>query len=116
MKPTPPPSFVSTFTIGAGHPTPAEMLSRDERDRFLLTAADRFCIGQSDNAAADFLIAGLERYRATAWRKDGAEALCPRRHRGHVTEFFWMILKSRDRLPGDRLVREVLRASKRARR
>jgi hypothetical protein len=116
MRPHPPPSFVSEFPVGAGHPTPQAMLSRDERDRFLVAAADRYCIGLSDNAAAEYLVVRLTRYRETAWRKDCAEAQCPARHRGTITEFFWMVLKSRDRLPGERLVREVLRASERARR
>ena len=117
MRPHRPSTFVGAFPVGRGHPTPAEMLSRDERNRYLIAAADRFCVGISDNAAADFLFAGLARYRETAWqRKDYAEALCPARHRGRIEEFYWMVLKSRDRLPGVRLVREVLRASKRARR
>jgi hypothetical protein len=52
-------SIFSSFPVGRGHPTPAEMLSRDERDRYLIAAADRYCVGMSDNAAADFLIAKL---------------------------------------------------------
>ena len=116
MKPHRPSIFTGAFPVGRGHPTPAEMLSRDERDRYLVEAADRYCVGMSDNAAADYLVAGLTRFRETAWRNDGAEALCPPRHRGTIREFFWMVLKSRDRLPGERLVREVLRASERARR
>jgi hypothetical protein len=94
------------------------MLSRDERDRYLIAAADRYCIGRSDNSAADYLCAKLRLFRATAWRRDRDcdEALCPARHRGTIREFFWMVLKARDHLPGERLVREVLRASERARR
>ncbi len=91
------------------------MLSRDERDRYLIAAADHYCVGLSDNAAADYLLAKLGLYRATAWQRDRAEALCPARQRGTIREFFWMILKARDRLPGQRLVREVLRASERER-
>ena len=115
MKPHPPASFVSSFPIGRGCPTPRAMLARNERDRYLIAAADRFCIGQSDNAAADYLLVRLARYRETAWREDYAHALCPARHRGTIREFFWMVLKSRDRELGERLVREVLRASERAR-
>jgi hypothetical protein len=116
MKQHRPSIFADAFPVGAGHPTPAEMLSRDERDRYLIAAADRYCIGMSDNAAADYLVVRLARYAETAWRKEYAEALCPARHRGIITELFWMILKSRDRVPSERLVREVLRASERARR
>jgi hypothetical protein len=115
MKPHRPSVFAGAFPVGRGHPTPAEMLSRDERDRYLVEAADRFYVGVSDNSAAADLVVKLARYRETAWRNDGAEALCPHRHRGTIREFFWMILKARDRLPGERLVREVLRASERAR-
>jgi hypothetical protein len=115
MKPHRPSTFAGAFPVGRGHPTPAEMLSRNERDRYLVECADRYCIGLSDNAAAEFLVAGLTRFRETAWRSDGREALCPARHRGTIREFFWMTLKARDRLPGVRLVREVLRASARAR-
>jgi hypothetical protein len=112
-----PSTFTGVFPVGRGHPTPAEMLSRDERDRYLIAAADRYCVGLSDNAAADFLLAKLSLYRETAWQRDRdcEEALCPPRHRNTIREFFWMILKARDRLPGERLVREVLRASERER-
>lgn len=118
MKPVRPSIFAGAFPVGRGHPTPAEMLSRDERDKYLVEAADRYCIGLSYNAAAAVLIAKLSLYRATAWQRDRDcdEALCPPRHRGTIREFFWMVLRSRDRLPGERLVREVLRASERARR
>ncbi|MET4179477.1 hypothetical protein ABIB94_001569 [Bradyrhizobium sp. JR7.2] len=117
MKPVRPSTFLGAFPVGRGHPTPAEMLSRDERDRYLIAAADRYCVGLSDNAAADFLLAKLSLYRETAWQRnrDCDEALCPRQHRNTIREFFWMILKARDRLPGERLVREVLRASERDR-
>jgi len=115
MKPHRPSIFAGAFPVGAGHPTPAEMLSRDERDRYLIAAADRYCVGMSDNAAADYLLVRLARYHETAWRKEYADALCPARHRGSITELFWMALKSRNRLPSERLVREVLRASERAR-
>jgi hypothetical protein len=117
MKPHRKSTFAGAFPVGRGHPTPAAMLSRDERDRYLIAAADRYCIGLSDNAAAEFLVAKLGLYRATAWQRDRDcdEAFCPHRHRGTIREYFWMILKSRDRLPGERLVREVLRASERER-
>lgn len=116
MKQDRPPTFAGAFPIGPGHPTPAEMLSRDERNRYLIAAADEFCVGMSDNAAAADLVAKLSLYRATAWRNDGPEALCPARHRGTIREFLWMALKSRDRLPKERLLREILRASERTRR
>ena len=107
--------FAGAFPVGAGRATPQAMLSRDERDRYLREAADQHCVGLSDNAAAHHLVVRLATYRSTAWRKDYAEALCPAKYRDTITEFFWMILKSRDRVPSERLVREVLRASERDR-
>ncbi|MGY4294230.1 hypothetical protein ACVWXN_002325 [Bradyrhizobium sp. i1.4.4] len=117
MKPVRPSTFAGAFPVGRGHPTPAEMLSRDERDRYLIAAADKYCARLSDNAAAELLVAKLSLYRVTAWQRDRDcdEVLCPLRHRNTIREFFWMILKARDRLPGERLVREVLRASERER-
>ncbi|MDE5465224.1 hypothetical protein [Bradyrhizobium sp. CSS354] len=115
MKPHRPSTFAGAFPVGRGHPTPAAMLSRDERDRFLVECADRYCVSMSDNAAAEFLIAKLSLFRATAWQRDRDEALCPQRYRNTLREYLWMILKARDRLPGERLVREVLRASERER-
>jgi hypothetical protein len=91
MKPHRPSAFAGALPVGRGHPTPAQMLSRDERDRYLVEAADRYCIGMSDNAAADYLLVRLARYRETAWREDYAHALCPARHRGTIREFFWMV-------------------------
>lgn len=84
------------------------MLSRDERDRYLREAADRFYIGMSDRQAAAFLRAKLMRYREGSWRRDASENLCPVRHGGTITELLWSILKVRDAIPGDRLVRDVL--------
>ncbi|CUU17585.1 hypothetical protein CDS [Bradyrhizobium sp.] len=83
----------------------------------MIAAADKYCARLSDNAAAELLVAKLSLYRVTAWQRDRDcdEALCPLRHRNTIREFFWMILKARDRLPGERLVREVLRASERER-
>lgn len=87
MKPVRPLTFAGAFPVGRGHPTPAEMLSRDERDRYLIAAADRFYVGVSDNSAAADLVTKLSLYRATAWHNDGPEALCPARHRGTIREF-----------------------------
>lgn len=107
MEPHRPSAFAGAFPVGRGHPTPTEMLSRDERDRYLIAAADRYCIGLSDNAAADVLVAKLRLYRETARQRDCDcdEARCPPRHRNTIREYFWMVLKARDRLPGERLVR-----------
>ena len=115
MKPHRPSTFAGAFPVGRGHPTPQAMLSRDERDRYLIAAADRYCVSMSDNAAADYLCAKLSLYRATAWQNDRTEALCPSRHRNTLREFLWCALKARDHAPSARLIRGVLRASERVR-
>jgi len=50
----------------------------------------------------------LRRYREGAWRRDRAEALCPARHRGTINELMWCVLRVRNRLVGERLIRAVL--------
>lgn len=65
----------------------------------------------SDRQAALLLHSKLDRYRSGAWRRDKTEALCPARHRGTVTEFLWCVLKVRDHLPSERLIRLVLARS-----
>ena len=94
--------------VGPGHRSAETLLRLDERDRYLREAASRFCIGMSDRAAAAVLFTKLARYREGAWRRDASEALCPVRHRGTVTQFLWMVLKCRDAVPGERLIRLVL--------
>ena len=99
MKPHPPASFVSSFPIGRGHRTPATLLAIDERAKFLRMAARHYCAGMSDRQAAEMLRSKLLRFRATAWRRDASENLCPPRLRGTIGEFCWMVLKVRDHVP-----------------
>jgi hypothetical protein len=54
------------------------------------------------------LRAKLVRYREGAWRRDRSEALCPPRHRGTITELLWCVLRVKDSLPSERLIRLVL--------
>jgi hypothetical protein len=110
MKPVRPSTFADAFPIGAGHPTPAEMLSRDERDRYLREAAT-FYPGCGDREIARQLRKALLTYRARAWRRDQNEALCPVRYRGTLKQALWCLLKSRDRVPGDRAARAALARS-----
>jgi hypothetical protein len=84
------------------------MLAINERDRYLRVAADRFCAGMSDRAAGEMLRKKLARYREGAWRRDRSEPLCPPRHRGSIAELLWRVLKVRDSLPSERLIRLVL--------
>jgi hypothetical protein len=107
MKPHRPATFTIAFPVGRGHPTPQAMLARNERDRHLREAAQFFPYA-SDREAARQLRKALLTYRAGAWRRDQSEALCPVRYAGTVKAALWKTLKSRDRVPGDRLIRAVL--------
>jgi hypothetical protein len=111
MKPHQASAFAGALPVGAGHRTPADMLSRNERDHFLREAARRHCVGMSDRQAAAWLHTKLSRYRENAFRRDRSEALCPARHRGTITELLWCVLKVRDSLPSERLIRLVLSQS-----
>jgi hypothetical protein len=93
---------------GRGHRSPADILARDERDHFLRAAADRFCTGMSDRAAATHLRAKLARYRENGWRRDRSNALCPPRLAGRIDALMWCVLKVRDQVPSERLIRLVL--------
>lgn len=93
---------------GRGHRSPADVLARAVRDHLLRTAADRFCAGMSDRAAAAYLHTKLSRYRAGAFRRDRHEGRCPARHLGTVTELLWLVLKVRDAVAGDRIIRMAL--------
>lgn len=98
----------SVFAVGPGHRTPNTLLLLDERDRYLREAARLHCIGMSNHQASDFLSSRLARYRGSGWRRDASEATCPVRLKGRVEACCWLILKSRDAVPGDRTVRDVL--------
>jgi hypothetical protein len=107
MKTHRPSIFAGGFPVGRGHPTPAEMLSRDERDRYLRESAT-FYRGCTDREVARQLCKALLIYRAGAWRRDQNENLCPVRHRGKLKQALWCLLKSRDAIPGDRTIRAAL--------
>ena len=93
-----------------GHRTPQTLLLIDERDA-LLTEAARFYPGASDREIARLLRTALLRYQRGAWRRERTEALCPPRNAGKLTAVLWMILKVRDAIPSERLVRAVLSRS-----
>jgi hypothetical protein len=101
------------FSHGRTHGrTPAVRLALDERDRYLVEAA-KFYPGCSDREIERPLRIALSTYRAGRWRRDRAEALCPAQHRGKLTQTLWCLLKSRDAIPSERLVRAVLARGRR---
>jgi hypothetical protein len=96
---------------GAGHRTPATLLALDERDKYLVEAS-KFFRSPSDREVARQLRGALIIYRAGAWRRDYAEALCPVRYAGTAKAALWRTLKSRDYVPGDRTIRAALAQSR----
>src|SRR6476619_1682890 len=92
---------------GPGHRTPATLLALDERDKYLVEAS-QFFRSPSDREVARQLLSALKIYRAGAWRRDYAEALCPMRHAGTIKAALWKTLKCIDAIPGDRKIRTAL--------
>ncbi|QHO78204.1 hypothetical protein ACH79_42115 [Bradyrhizobium sp. CCBAU 051011] len=64
----------------------------------------------SERSAAAELHRELARYSALAWRRDRTEVQCPARHVGRITEACWSILKLRDQVPSERVIRRALAA------
>ena len=93
---------------GRGRRTPADVLGRTIRDHLLRTAADRYCVGMSDRAAAAYLRTKLARYREGAFRRDRVEVRCPDRHRGTLNALFYELLMVRDMVPATRTIRRAL--------
>ena len=93
---------------GRGERTPQTLLLIDERDKLLIVAARFFGAGLSDREVARQLRHALSTYRDGRWRRDRSELRCPPHHVGKLTEVLWMVLKTRDVLPSERLIRLVL--------
>jgi hypothetical protein len=95
-----------------GHRTRATLLLLSERNTLLVEAKRLFYPGCSDSEAARQLHAALSIYRNGRWRRDRVEATieptCPPRYRGTIREWLWLILRSRDHVPSERLIRLVL--------
>ena len=109
MKPLRSSTFADAVPVdGRGRRTPSTLLAIDERDHFLRAAAARYCAGMSDRAAAVYLRTKIARYREGAFRRDRVEVRCPDRWRGTITELLWCVLKVRDAVPSERLVRGKL--------
>jgi hypothetical protein len=96
---------------GRGRRTPLTVLRLSVRDHFLQAAADIYCTGMSDRAAAAWLHKRLARYRECAWRRDRALGECPPRLAGRINAVMWCVLKCSDRLVSERLIRAVLSRS-----
>jgi hypothetical protein len=82
----------------------------DERNDLLRQAAGHFA-GVSDREASRRIREALSRYREGRWRRDRVEALCPQQHAGKLVASLWALLKTKDSLPSERLIRAVLARS-----
>jgi hypothetical protein len=98
----------SALVDGRGHRSPLTLLHLSVRDHFLRAAADIYCTGMSDRAAAAWLHKKLARYRECAWRRDRVENTVPPRLAGHIDALKWCVLKCSDQVVSERLIRAVL--------
>jgi hypothetical protein len=78
------------------------------RDLFLRLAAEAYCAGMSNSAAAEWVHRKISRYRACAWQRDRVAETVPPRLTGHVNGLLWCVLKCRHRVPSARLIRLAL--------
>ncbi|WP_439373160.1 hypothetical protein [Bradyrhizobium sp. DASA03120] len=109
MKPVRTIEFAHAVPLdGRGHRLADTTLAIDERDRWLAQAAALYMPGQSSRAAALRLRVALARYREGAWRRQRVEDQCPGRLRGRIEQFCWLILRSRDHVPSERVIRRAL--------
>jgi hypothetical protein len=95
---------------GRGRRTPRVRLALDERNALLIEAA-QFFPGCSDREVARLIRTALLRFQLGSWRRDRSEALCPPRHAGRLDAVLWCLLKIRDAIPSERLIRLVLSRS-----
>jgi hypothetical protein len=94
--------------VGPGHRLPMTLLRLRVRDLFLQLAAEAHCTGMTNSAAAAWLHRKIARYRECAWIRHRAEDECPPKLAGRVEALLWCVLKCRDRVPSERLIRLVL--------
>jgi hypothetical protein len=98
-------------SAGPGHRTPLTLLHLSVRDHFLRAAAEIHCAGMSGRQAAEWLHKRLARYREGAWRREYVEEQCPPRLAGRIDGLMWCVLKARDRVPSEELIRKALSRS-----
>lgn len=91
---------------GRGRRTNELLMRLDERDRYLIEAA-RFYPGLSHREVARQVRIAVLRYKTGRWRRTGSELRCP--HDGErLDALLWCLLRVRDRVPSERLIRSVL--------
>jgi hypothetical protein len=92
---------------GRGRRLPSTLDALDRRDELLVEAARRFFPDMSARQAAHFLRTALLRYQTGAWRRTCADLVC--RHQAErLDALLWELLRARDYVPSERLIRAVL--------
>jgi hypothetical protein len=92
---------------GPGHRTPQTLLLLDERDKMLIEIARRFYPGLSHLEAAHRLRSRLLIYRDCRWQRTCLDFRWPHPPE-KIETLLWQLLRVRDRIPSERLIREVL--------
>jgi hypothetical protein len=85
-----------------------ETLDAIHRRDALLIEAGRFYAGVSGREAARLIRVALLRYRGGRWRRERTELTCPAQHAGKLTALLWRLLRTRDAVPSEGLIRAVL--------
>jgi hypothetical protein len=94
-----------------GHRRPETLAALDERDRLLSECASRFMPGDSARAAAHRMHDALVRYQCGPWRRERTSSGMPA-HRHGPGAYYWRLLKVRDYVPSERVIRRAIDAAK----
>jgi hypothetical protein len=91
---------------------PETIAALDERDRLLSECAARFMPDQSARAAAHRLHLALSNYQLGPWRRERTSSAPPAHRCDRLDGFCWRILRARDHLPSERVIRRAIDAAK----
>jgi hypothetical protein len=94
------------LVAGPGQRTPRTLLMLDERDALLVEAARQFP-GLSHREIARRLRLALVTYANGRWQRSRADVECPHAA-DKLTSVLWRLLRARDAIPSERLIRMVL--------
>lgn len=85
------------LTRSPGQRSLATIAATELRNQLLREAAEKHFPGFSKSKQAETLFKGLQRYRCSAWERERSEVECPLKRLGKPEDFYWRILKARDR-------------------
>ena len=108
MKPVRTADLTNAVAVdGRGRRTPQTMLLIDKRDALLIEIARRFYPGLSHRETAHRLRQRWLIYRSGPWRRTWTELRCPHDPE-RLDALLWCLLRIRDAVPSERLIRYVL--------